>query len=139
MMRQLGFATLDLHLHRTDAVLQQDSSALLGTCRRVLGPFSTAPLPEDESMICGFSHLFSGPTGYAAGYYSYKWAEVLDADAFSAFESGGVFSREVGERFRRCILARGDAAEPQDLFHDFLGRAPSVNALLRRSGIEARA
>ena len=136
MMRQLGFATLDLNLHRSIRASDISEASLLSHCRNILNRFSTAPLPEDESMICAFSHLFSSPTGYAAGYYSYKWAEVLDADAFSVFEENGLFSREVGMRFRATILSRGDADDPAQLFRDFLGRDPDTSALLRRSGIE---
>ncbi|MGB1700064.1 MAG: M3 family metallopeptidase, partial [Nannocystaceae bacterium] len=136
MMRQLGFASLDLALHRTLDPGTTTPEELLAFCRDHLAPFATTELPDDESMICAFNHLFSSATGYAAGYYSYKWAEVLDADAFSAFAGGGLFDREVGMHFRRCILARGDAAPPEELFKDFLGRAPTVGPLLERSGIE---
>lgn len=135
MMRQLGFASLDLALHRDFDASQASPEALLAFCRARLDPFSTTALPSDESMICAFNHLFSSATGYAAGYYSYKWAEVLDADAFSAFATKGLFDRETGDHFRRTILARGDAAPPEVLFHDFLGRPPKLAPLLDRSGI----
>lgn len=136
MMRQLGFASLDLALHREFSPESASPAELLTFCRERLAPFSTTELPGDESMICAFNHLFSSATGYAAGYYSYKWAEVLDADAFSAFAENGLFDREVGERFRRTILARGDAAPPEQLFEDFLGRPPRLAPLLERSGIK---
>jgi oligopeptidase A len=135
MMRQLGFASLDLALHRDFDPSDTSPEALLAFCRARLGPFSTTELPSDESMICAFNHLFSSATGYAAGYYSYKWAEVLDADAFSAFATKGLFDREMGEHFRRTILARGDSAPPEELFRDFLGRPPKLAPLLERSGI----
>jgi oligopeptidase A len=80
-----------------------------------------------------FGHIFSG--GYAAGYYSYKWAEVLSADAFSAFEEEGVFSREAGARFRSAILERGGVVDPEAAFVAFRGRAPEQTALLRHAGI----
>ena len=84
-------------------------------------------------MYCGFSHIFAG--GYAAGYYSYKWAEVLSADAFSKFEENGIFDRKTGEQFLNSILEQGGSREPMDLFVEFRGRKPSIDALLRHAGI----
>jgi oligopeptidase A len=80
-----------------------------------------------------FSHIFGG--GYAAGYYSYKWAEVLAADAFAAFVEQGTFSRETAARFRRCILASGGSRDALEAFTEFRGRAPSLEPLLRQAGI----
>ena len=93
------------------------------------------PLPAFNRFQHSFTHIFAG--GYAAGYYSYKWAEVLSADAFSAFEEEGIFNRATGERFLHEILERGGAREPMELFVAFRGRKPSVDALLRHSGIGA--
>ena len=133
MMRQLGFATMDLELH----MAERGTHSVLGFARELMARFAPAPLPADYAMVLGFGHLFSHPVGYAGGYYSYKWAEVLDADAFSRFASEGVFSAAVGSAFREQILARGDSRDPMELFKDFMGREPDLRALLTRSGIAA--
>ena len=133
MMRQLGFADADLALH-VDYEPARDGGPV-EYARDRMQAFATTPLPEDYAMICGFTHLFASPVGYAAAYYSYKWAEVLDADAFTRFTEAGVFDREVGTAFRETILSRGDADEPDALFRAFMGRDPDVGALLRRSGL----
>ncbi len=134
-MRQLGFGLVDLALHRE--IPPGSNIDLLAFARNILQPFTPARLPERYAMIVSFTHLFSSPVGYGAGYYSYKWAEVLDADAFTRFQSGGIFSREVGERFRDRILSRGDSEDPADLYRSFMGRDPDPNALLERSGLLA--
>ena len=91
--------------------------------------------PEWNRFPHGFSHIFAG--GYAAGYYSYKWAEVLSADAFSLFEERGVFSPEAGRAFLQNILEKGGSADAMDLFVAFRGREPRIDALLRHTGIVA--
>ncbi|MEM6960946.1 MAG: M3 family metallopeptidase [Myxococcota bacterium] len=133
MMRQLGLATVDLALHRHfDPERDGD---VLAFSRSVLAEFAPAPLPQDYAMIAGFSHLFAGPVAYASGYYSYKWAEVLDADAFSRFQQEGIYNPEVGREFYEKVLKKGDSRDPIALFEDFLGRQPRLDALLERSGL----
>jgi oligopeptidase A len=135
MTRQLGFATLDLALH-VDYQPARDGD-VLAYARRVSQRFAAAKLSDNHAMIASFSHLFSSSVGYAAGYYSYKWAEVLDADAFTRFKQEGVYNRKVGEAFRRSVLERGDSADPMDLYTQFMGREPSLDALMQRAGLAA--
>ncbi|HEX4593182.1 MAG TPA: M3 family metallopeptidase [Bryobacteraceae bacterium] len=134
-MRQLGFGFVDLALHRDFS--PQSGEDVLAYSRRILQEFSPAKLPEHYGMIAGFTHLFASPVGYGAGYYSYKWAEVLDADAFTMFQTRGIFSRDIGSRFRQNILSRGDSQDPAELYRTFMGRDPDPNALLERSGLLA--
>lgn len=133
MMRQLAFARLDLELHlRTAGCLEGDlSSRLQGLLRDYVVPTEPpAPTPENR-----FTHIFADPVGYAAGYYSYKWAEVLDADAFMRFKREGIFNRSVGSEFVAKVLSRGNSADPMQLFIDFMGRPPDLSALLLRAGL----
>ncbi|MBM3776288.1 MAG: M3 family metallopeptidase, partial [Acidobacteria bacterium] len=132
-MCQLGFGLVDLALH-IEYSPGRDPDAAEYT-RRFLQDFSPAPLPPDHAMIAAFTHLFASPVGYGAGYYSYKWAEILDADAFTRFRSQGIFSREVGASFRDAILARGDSEDPGQLYRSFMGRDPDIQALLERAGL----
>lgn len=132
-MRQLGFGVVDLALHRRYA-LHPDTD-VMAFSREILQRFAAAPLPEEYGMIAAFTHLFSSPVAYAAGYYSYKWAEVLDADAFSRFRKEGIFSPSTGSSFRDNILSKGNSEDPAVLFRTFMGRDPDPNALLERSGL----
>jgi oligopeptidase A len=132
-MRQLGFATLDLALHCD--YQRASGESMKDFARRVQESFAPAPLPADYAMVTTFSHLFSRPVGYAAGYYSYKWAEVLDADAYGRFAEDGVLSRRVGLEFRKKVLEVGDSRDPAEVFEGFRGRPPSTDALLQRLGL----
>src|SRR5262249_8853897 len=125
MMRQLGFAELDLALHMDWS--PSDGADVVAYAREIQARYSPAPLPPEYAMVCGFSHLFAAPVGYAAGYYSYKWAEVLDADAFARFKEEGLFSRDVGRDFRAHILSRGNGEDPMDLYRRFRGREPTLD------------
>ena len=131
-MRQLGFGIVDLSLH-LEYSPERDGDVLTYS-RGIVQKFSAAQLPEDHALVTGFTHLFSSPVGYGAGYYSYKWAEVLDADAFSRFRTAGVFDRKVGMEFRKHILSKGDSEDAADLYRDFMGRDPDPHALARKSG-----
>ena len=132
-MRQLGFGFTDLKLHR-DYTPARDGD-VIQYARTLLQPFSAATFPPNYAMIAGFTHLFASPVGYGAGYYSYKWAEVLDADAFTRFRDEGIFSPEAGADFRKNILSKGDSEDPAELYRRFMGRDPDPDALLQRSGL----
>ena len=130
-MRQLSLGTVDLALH-VDYDEKRDGD-MLAYARKIQQRFTPAAMPDDYAMVAGFSHIFSG--GYACGYYSYKWAEVLDADAFTRFQKEGIFSPAAGAAFRREILEKGNLEEAGVLFRNFMGRDPDPEALMRRSGL----
>ena len=133
MMRQLAFAKLDLHIHRKLAKEEFDDleSNLQATLENYLPKRKSTP----RTIALRFSHLFSSPVGYAAAYYSYKWAEVLDADAFTRFKKEGIMNGETGRAFRESILSKGNSEPPEKLFRDFMGRDPEMEPLLVRSGL----
>lgn len=134
LMWGVGLGTLDLGLH-TEFDPDGDEDPLEYS-RRTMAPFLASDGPDDVDFLATFAHVFAG--GYAAGYYSYLWSEVLDADAFGRFREAGIFDAEVGRAFVDTILARGDSADPAELFRAFRGRDPDSAALIRRNlGAEA--
>ena len=133
-LRQVEFALFDLRMHRDYSAAH--ASHLMETLAQVRKEVAVIVPPAINRMPNSFSHVFAG--GYAAGYYSYKWAEVLSADAFAAFEETD-FSPETGARFRDTVLAKGGSREAMELFIEFRGRKPSIEPLLRHSGLAAAA
>ena len=130
-MRQLCFGKLDLELHvHTARYLNRDVEEV---DREILADYRVPLTEQGPSMLRAFSHIFDG--GYESGYYSYKWAEMLEADAFRRFAEEGVFNPQTGRDFRRCILSQGNSRPAAELFRDFMHRDPDPEALLRRSGI----
>jgi oligopeptidase A len=136
-MRQLGLGLVDLKLHR-EYDPERDGD-VLEYARRIMEPFSAVALPAHYGMLASFTHLFSSPVAYGAGYYSYKWAEVLDADAFTRFQREGIFNSQTGQAYRRNILEPGDSEDPSQLYRRFMGRDPDANALLERLGLREAA
>ncbi|MGB0768074.1 MAG: M3 family metallopeptidase [Phycisphaeraceae bacterium] len=134
-MRQLCLGITDMKLH---AEFDPDGDeAFIEVYRRVARDYAALPPLDDDHFLCGFSHIFAG--GYSAGYYSYKWSEVLSADCFGAFEDAGLDDEdklvETGRRFRDTFLARGGGEHPMAVFKAFRGREPSTQALLRHNGL----
>jgi len=138
MLRQLEFGMTDMELHhRYDP---GGGGSALDIHRRISKEVAVLPPCEEDRFLCAFSHIFAG--GYAAGYYSYLWAEVLSADAFAAFEEAGLEDpgavRRLGKRFRDTILALGGSRHPMDVYKDFRGREPTTEALLRHHGLDRK-
>jgi oligopeptidase A len=133
-VRQLEFALFDFRIH-----LEFNPDTAAGHVYRVLddvrAQVAVMPPPSFNRFAHGFTHIFSG--GYAAGYYSYKWAELLAADAFALFEEKGVFDTASGHAFLHNILEKGGSADAMELYIKFRGREPSIDAMLRQSGIGA--
>jgi len=130
MERQLSFAMLDMAYHNRELPVENDLKTFE---MKAIAATDLFPVVEGSLQSTSFSHIFSG--GYDAGYYSYKWAEVLDADAFSVFQEKGIFDRETAGSFRRNILEKGGSEHPMNLYKAFRGQEPSTAALLKRNGL----
>tara|TARA_B100002052_G_scaffold168947_1_gene153753 strand:- start:401 stop:1021 length:621 start_codon:yes stop_codon:yes gene_type:complete len=128
-LRQLQFGYLDMAYH--DNVVDVPDIEVFEDV--VLGKTRLLPNVEGSTTSCSFSHIFAG--GYAAGYYSYKWAEVLEADAFEKFKNEGIFNKETAASFRENVLSKGNLEHPMELFKRFRGREPMVDPLLERDGL----
>ena len=129
-MRQLSFGMLDMAWHGQDPSQTEDVAQFE---EKIMNEFNVLPSIPGTNMSCAFSHIFQG--GYSAGYYSYKWAEVLDADAFEFFKAKGIFNEDVANAFYKNILSAGGSEHPSELYKRFRGRDADVKALLRRAGL----
>lgn len=129
-MRQLTFGLLDMAWHGQDNSAVDDIEAFE---KAIFAETDVLPAIAGTNMSCSFSHIFQG--GYSAGYYSYKWAEVLDADAFAYFKEQGIFNKDVSEKFKEHVLSAGGSTHPMTLYRRFRGQEPNVKALLKRAGL----
>ena len=132
-MRQLGMGMLDLEIHMHGD--KYKGMELRDMENKILEKYKTEQATESSSVLRKFSHLFSGAVAYASGYYSYKWAEVLDADAFTRFKKEGVLNAETGRSFRKEILAAGNTRPADESYREFMGRDPELSPLLERAGL----
>lgn len=132
-LRQLGFGFLDMAWHFSDCSAVTDVKTYENIAFKDTKIY---PDVEENCMSTAFSHIFQG--GYSSGYYSYKWAEVLDADAFEAFKETGIFNKETANKFKTCILSKGGTEKPMDLYVQFRGKEPNADALLKRAGLLVR-
>ena len=131
-MRQLGFGFLDMAYHTIDEPLRASADIEIFE-KNAQNPVRVFDAVEGSLISPSFGHIFSG--GYAAGYYGYKWAEMLDADAFAAFRKAGIFDKATSSKFRK-MLKSGGTVDPMELYIEFRGQEPSVDALLERDGIK---
>jgi peptidyl-dipeptidase Dcp len=129
-VRQLHFGYIDMNWHSLTSVPEM---SVIDFERSILAPYSTLPAVENTGFSTSFSHIFSG--GYSAGYYSYKWAEVLEADAFSLFKEKGIFNQEVATSFKENVLSKGGSEEASVLYRNFRGRDPEPQALMQKLGL----
>lgn len=129
-LRQLSFASIDMAWHSKDP---SDITDIETFENNITKKMDFLPMVQGTSLSTAFSHIFAG--GYSAGYYSYKWAEVLDADAFEFFKEKGIFNSEVAKKFKENILSKGGSEHPMDLYVKFRGKKPNPDALLRRAGL----
>lgn len=129
-VRQLSFGYLDMMYHTTPAADIQDVHAKE---REIFDPLDVLPVVPEACMSSSFGHIFAG--GYAAGYYGYKWAEMLEADAFSMFQEEGVLNKDTANRYLDCILSKGGSIPADEMFRQFRGREPEIQALLKRDGL----
>jgi len=132
-VRQLSFGLLDMAWHGMDVKASDKVTSLGDFEDAALAATDLFPKVENTNMSVQFAHIFAG--GYAAGYYSYKWAEVLDADAFSLFQEHGVFDKSTAQRFLDTVLSKGGTEDPMELYKKFRGKEPSNQALLKRAGL----
>lgn len=130
-VRQLDFGELDMAWHTLESEPETDT---LEFEKAALSPYRVLPYVDGTAISTSFSHIFSG--GYSAGYYSYKWAEVLEADAFALFQEKGIFDRETAGNFRREILSKGDSEDPSVLYRNFRGHDPDESALMKKLGLQ---
>lgn len=129
-IRQVSFGLLDMGFYTQQEAITEPIEDFE---QKMMQRTQLLPHPSGCCMAVQFSHIMSG--GYAAGYYSYKWAEVLDADAFAVFRQAGIFDKDTAEKFRECILSKGDTEPPMELYRRFRGKEPQVDALLERTGV----
>ncbi len=132
-IRQLEFSLFDINLHAQATIGKEETRSVQDILNQARDKFSVVKTPEYHRFQCSFSHIFAG--GYAAGYYSYKWAEVLSADAFGRFEEEGIFNAKTGSAFKESILSQGGVPEASEMFKKFRGRQPEVKALLKSTGL----
>lgn len=129
-VRQVGLGKLDLAWHHLTSIPQTSVAEHEQQATRETDLF---PPLQEINTSCSFSHIFNG--GYSAGYYSYKWSEVLEADAFEVFQESGVFNRETADKFKEYILSKGGTEHPMELYKKFRGKEPSTKPLLKKTGL----
>jgi peptidyl-dipeptidase Dcp len=130
-LRQLSFGMLDMAWHGNES--HQDIKSVKDFETKAFAGTNLYPEVKESCMSTAFAHIFQG--GYSSGYYSYKWAEVLDADAFEYFKEEGIFNKTVANKFKTFVLSQGGTENPMELYKRFRGQEPKPEALLRRAGL----